>query len=182
MLDILILSFALSMDAFAVSIGLGTKRQSNTKSLALKSAIYFGFFQAIMPFIGYACGIGFKQYVGEYYSFISFILLLFIGIKMIYEACNKNNKETIKNISNKFLLLLAIATSIDAMVAGFTLHLIELNIYVCLSIIGIITFIFSYMGVFIGAKSHAKYEKKAEIFGGTILILIGFKILFENAY
>ena len=96
---------------------------------------------------------------------------------MIYEALNENVEEEITQISNKILLTLAIATSIDAMAAGFTLHLFDLNVYLSLFLIGIITFIMSYIGVYVGQKGGDKYETKAELLGGIVLILIGFKIL-----
>jgi manganese efflux pump family protein len=177
MLEVLILSIALSMDAFAVSIGLGIKNKNNIKILALKAGLFFGIFQALMPFIGYLGGIGLKEYIQGYDSIVAFVLLFIIGAKMIYEALNENVEEEITKISNKILLTLAIATSIDAMAAGFTLHLFNLNIYLSLFIIGITTFIFSILGVYLGEKGGAKYETKAELLGGVVLILIGFKIL-----
>ncbi|WP_324171848.1 manganese efflux pump MntP family protein [Sulfurimonas sp.] len=177
MLEVLILALALSMDAFAVSIGLGVKNKKDIKVLALKAGIFFGIFQAIMPLIGYLGGVGLKEYIGEYDSIIAFVLLMIIGLKMIYEAFGKNTEDTLTIISNKVLLTLAIATSIDAMAAGFTLHLFNLNPIISLILIGITTFIFSILGVYIGSKGGGKYESKAEIFGGIILILIGFKIL-----
>lgn len=177
MFEILILSLALSMDAFAVSIGLGIKENQNIKVLALKVALFFGIFQVFMPFIGYIGGIGLQKYIYGFDKIIAFALLLLIGAKMISEAVNENVEEEITKISNKILLTLAIATSIDAMAAGFTLHLFELNPYISLLIIGISTFIISYIGVYVGSRGGEKYESKAEILGGVVLILIGFKIL-----
>ena len=177
MFEILILAFALSMDAFAVSIGLGIKNKNDIKVLALKAGLFFGVFQALMPFIGYLGGIGLKEYIQGYDKIIAFVLLFIIGAKMIYEALNENVEEEISIISNKVLLTLAIATSIDAMAAGFTLHLFEINVYLSLFIIGAITFAMSYFGVYLGSRGGEKYESKAEILGGIVLILIGFKIL-----
>ncbi|RXJ87505.1 manganese efflux pump MntP family protein [Arcobacter sp. CECT 8985] len=180
MLEVIILAIALSMDAFAVSIGLGIKSNENLKVLALKAGLYFGFFQALMPFIGYFGGVGLKEYIGSFDYWVAFFLLIVIGGKMIYEAYGDNTEEDISKVSNKILLTLAIATSIDAMAAGFSLHLFNLNVYLSLLIIGITTFIFSFIGVMLGSKSMSKYESKAEIFGGIVLIFIGFKILLEN--
>ncbi|MGB5919502.1 manganese efflux pump MntP family protein [Arcobacter sp.] len=180
MLEVLVLSFALSMDAFAVSIGLGIKSNENLKVLALKAGLYFGFFQALMPFIGYLGGVGLKDYIGSFDYLIAFLLLLIIAIKMIMEALGENVEEEITKVSTRILFTLAIATSIDAMAAGFSLHLFNLNIYLSLFIIGIITFIFSFIGVMIGSKGTKKYESKAEIFGGIILVIIAFKILIQN--
>jgi manganese efflux pump family protein len=178
MFEVLILAIALSMDAFAVSIGLGVKNKSNIKILAIKAGIFFGVFQALMPLIGYIGGVGLKEYISGYDIIIAFALLLIIGIKMIYEALQENLKEELNIISNKILLILSIATSIDAMAAGFTLHLFDLNPYISLVIIGIITFIFSIIGVYIGSKGGGeKYGSKAELYGGIILILMGLKIL-----
>jgi len=177
MIEVLFLSLALSMDAFAVSIGLGVKNKTNIKTLAIKAGLFFGIFQALMPLIGYLGGIGLQEYISGYDSIIAFILLVLIGSKMIYESLNENVEDTITMVSNKILLTLAIATSIDAMAAGFTLHLFELNPIISLIIIGLTTFIISIIGVYFGNCGGEKYESKAEILGGVILILIGFKIL-----
>lgn len=177
MFEILILSLALSMDAFAVSIGLGIKENQNIKVLAIKAALFFGVFQAFMPFIGYIGGIGLQEYIYGFDKIIAFALLLLIGAKMIFEAVNENVEEEISQITNKILLTLAIATSLDAMAAGYSLHLFNLNIYLSLFVIGFTTFIISYIGVYVGSRGGEKYESKAEILGGIVLILIGLKIL-----
>ncbi len=177
MLEVLVLAFALSMDAFAVSIGLGIKNKGNIKVLALKAGFFFGIFQALMPFIGYLGGIGLKEYIQGYDSIIAFVLLSLIGVKMIYEAFGENVEDEISLISNKLLLTLAIATSIDAMAAGFSLHLFSLDPFISILLIGVITFLFSILGVYIGSKGGEKYEKKAEVFGGVVLVLIAIKIL-----
>lgn len=177
MLELIILAFALSMDAFAVSIGLGIKNRQNLKFLALKAGLFFGIFQALMPFFGFLGGIGLKDYIQGYDKIIAFVLLAFIGAKMLYEAFSENIEDDISQITNKILLTLAIATSLDAMAAGYSLHLFEVNIYLSLFIIGFTTFIISYFGVFVGSRGGEKYESKAEILGGIVLILIGFKIL-----
>ncbi|MCT7908545.1 manganese efflux pump MntP family protein [Arcobacter lacus] len=177
MLEVLILAIALSMDAFAVSIGLGIKNRACIKETAFKAGLFFGVFQALMPFIGYIGGVGLKKYIEEYDEIIAFILLAAIGVKMIYEAFQEKNEDTISKISNKILFTLAVATSIDAMAAGFTLHLFSLNPYISLILIGFTTFVISYIGVYVGSLGGEKYETKAEILGGVVLILIGFKIL-----
>lgn len=165
------------MDAFAVSIGLGSKNEQETKRLALQAAIYFGIFQAVMPLIGFIGGKGIFGWVEDYAHWIAFFLLLLIGGKMIYESVSPSIEEDIAHISHKMLFILAIATSIDAMAAGFTLTLIEINPFLACAIIGITTFIFSGLGVFIGSKSGTYLESKAELLGGVILILIGFRVL-----
>jgi len=177
MIEVLILAVAQSMDAFAVSIGLGSKHLQRTKSLALMAAIYFGLFQALMPMIGFLGGKGVLGWVEDYAHWIAFFLLMLIGGKMIYESVSEGIEEDIARITHKVMLILAIATSIDAMAAGFTLTLMEVNPFLACGIIGITTFLFSWIGVFVGAKSGTWLESKAELLGGVILILIGFKLL-----
>ena len=177
MIEVLILAVALSMDAFAVSIGLGSKHVKKTRSLAVLAAIYFGLFQALMPLIGFLGGKGVLGWVEGYAHWIAFFLLILIGGKMIYESFSEGIEEDIAQITHKILLILAIATSIDAMAAGFTLTLIEVNPFVACAAIGVTTFLFSWLGVFVGAKSGTYLESKAELLGGIILILIGFKVL-----
>lgn len=163
------------MDAFAVSIGLGSKK--NVPNLALRAGIFFGIFQALMPFIGYVGGKGILGWVEAYTHWIAFGLLALIGAKMIYEGTQEGIEEDIARITNKMLLILAIATSIDAMAAGFSLALLDVNPYVACLVIGVITFAFSVVGVFVGKNSGTWLESKAEIFGGIVLILMGFKFL-----
>lgn len=175
MIEVIILAIALSMDAFAVSIGLGAKK--STPNPALKAGVFFGVFQALMPLIGYLGGKGVLGWIENYSNWIAFGLLLLIGAKMIYEGVQENIEEEISVITNKVMLLLAIATSIDAMAAGFSLTLLDANPYIACLTIGMITFAFSVAGVFVGMKSGTWLESKAEIFGGSVLILMGFKFL-----
>lgn len=175
MIEVFLLAVALSMDAFAVSIGLGAKK--NTPGLALKAGLYFGIFQALMPFIGYLGGKGLLGWIDAYAHWVAFGLLALIGAKMIYEGAQEGIEEEISTITNKLMLFLSIATSIDAMAAGFSLTLLDVNPYIACLIIGATTFAFSFAGVFIGKRSGTWLESKAEIFGGSVLILIGFKIL-----
>jgi putative Mn2+ efflux pump MntP len=176
--EVIVLALALSMDAFAVSIGLGAKNTGQLRSLALKSAIYFGLFQALMPLIGYMGGRGVIGWVESYAPWIAFFLLLLIGGKMIYESMSEGIEEDIAAITHKVMLLLAIATSIDAMAAGFSLTLLGVNPLLACAIIGAVTFVFSGVGVNVGARGGTWLESKAELFGGIVLILIGIKILF----
>lgn len=175
MFEVIVLAIALSMDAFAVSIGLGSK--GNIKGLGLKAGLFFGVFQALMPFIGYLGGKGVLGWVADYSHWIAFALLLLIGGKMVYEGLQEGIEEDIAAITNKMMLLLAVATSIDAMAAGFSLTLLDFNPYLACIIIGVTTFAFSWVGVLIGKRSGTWLESKAEIFGGVVLILIGIKFL-----
>lgn len=175
MFEVIILAVALSMDAFAVSIGLGSR--GNTRGLGLKAGIYFGAFQGLMPFIGYLGGRGVLGWLDAYTHWIAFGLLALIGAKMIYEGLQEGIEEDIKAITHKMMLTLSIATSIDAMAAGFSLPLLNVNAYLACLIIGMTTFAFSWAGVLTGKNSGTWLESRAELFGGTVLILMGIKIL-----
>ena len=179
MIEVLILAVALSMDAFAVSIGLGAKHNSRIMHLSLMSALYFGFFQGVMPLMGYLGGKGVLGWIESYAPWIVFLLLLLIGVKMIYESFSEGIEEDITQITHRVMLILAIATSIDAMAAGFSLTILDVNPLIACLIIGSITFFFSWLGVLIGSKSGTWLESKAEFLGGITLILIGGKILLE---
>jgi len=179
MIEVLVLAVALSMDAFAVSIGLGAKHNSKVLPLGLMSAIYFGLFQGIMPLIGYLGGKGVLSWVASYAQWIAFLLLVLIGAKMLYESFTEGIEEDIVQITHRVMLILAIATSVDAMAAGFSLTLLEVNPFVACIIIGVLTSIFSWLGVLIGAKSGTWLESKAEFFGGVTLILMGLKMLVD---
>lgn len=180
MIEVMILAVALSMDAFAVAIGLGAKGNGNLKSLAIKAGLFFGLFQALMPLVGFLAGIGLESYIKEVDHWIAFILLGAIGGKMIYESFGEEVEEEISVVSNKVLLTLAIATSIDAMAAGFTLNLFALPIWLSIVMIGVVTAFFSVAGVYIGDRGGSFLESKAELLGGSVLILIGTKILLEH--
>ena len=173
---------ALSMDAFAVAICKGLKMQKlNYKQMGL-IAVFFGGFQALMPFIGWALGHSFKNYIENFDHWVAFALLAFIGGKMILESFEC--EEDCGCFSIKELFILAIATSIDAMAAGIAFAIDGIDtlpdILISIVIIGITTFILSALGVFIGHKFGAVYKSKAELAGGIILILIGLKILLEH--
>ncbi|MDR0467536.1 MAG: manganese efflux pump MntP family protein [Campylobacteraceae bacterium] len=181
MFEVFLLAFALSMDAFAVSLCLGAKDSLHTRKTAIIAALYFGIFQAIMPLIGFFIG---KQIVGwfeEYDHWIAFIILFIIGLKMIRDSFKSESCEIApQKISHKALFFLAVATSIDALAAGLTLNFMDLSVYISVVIIGVVTFIMGFFGVLVGKKSGALLEKKAEFIGGFILILIGCKILYEH--
>ena len=179
--ELLLISFGVSVDAFAVSIGGSLCKPLLPRRIqALNAALFFGFFQGFMPLIGYILGVGFHDKVSRVDHWIAFILLGVIGINMLKEATSK--EEECKNDSVKFreMIVLAIATSIDALAVGITMAFLEVNIIFAVLLIGIITFVISTLGVKIGNFFGDKYEKKAELFGGVILLLIGTKILLEH--
>lgn len=179
LLEISFIGIGLAMDAFAVSIckGLSIKKISPKKAIII--GLYFGLFQGIMPVIGFLLGTGFESFVRVVDHWIAFILLSFIGGNMIKDAFN--NDECINDsVKVKEMSLLAIATSIDALAVGITFAFLRVNICVAAVVIAIITFILCIIGVFIGNQFGDKFEKRAKIFGGVILIIIGIKILTEH--
>lgn len=171
------------MDAFAVSICKGLGMSKLNKKQAAVIALYFGGFQALMPLIGWLLGIRFQQYITSVDHWVAFILLAIIGGKMIYEAVKGEEEEIeVKDapLDHKELVVLAIATSIDALAVGITFAFLDTPILPAIAIIGITTFIISAIGVAAGNFFGSKYKNKAEIAGGLILILIGLKILLEH--
>jgi putative Mn2+ efflux pump MntP len=178
--ELLLIAIGLSMDAFSVSIckGLTTKRFS--WRMALLCGLWFGFFQALMPVIGYYLGAQFQELIEAYDHWIAFGLLFLIGANMIREALSKKEESANGDLDVKTMFLLAIATSIDALAVGVSFACIQVKLWSSVLIIGITTFLFSVLGVKIGNVFGSKYEKSAGIIGGIILILIGLKILLEH--
>lgn len=179
-LEMIVIALSLAMDAFAVSIckGLSMKRMRWKNAIVI--ALYFGVFQAIMPVIGYLLGISFTEIVEQIDHFIAFILLLIIGINMIKSSFDDESENRNDKIDVKTMILLALATSIDALAIGVTFAFLNTNIFISSPIIGIVTFILSLIGVKVGNRFGDKFQNKAEIIGGITLILIGLKILLEH--
>lgn len=171
------------MDAFAVSITSGITIRHLRVKHALKIALFFGFFQAIMPVIGWLLGVSVRHAISGFDHWIAFGLLNIIGGKMIYESFKlQPNKEEIDPQNIYVLFLLSIATSIDALAIGLSLSFLKVAIIFPAIIIGIITFLLSFLGVHIGNKVGHFFEKKIEMIGGLVLIGIGFKILIEHLF
>ena len=196
-----VLAFTLSMDAFAVSITNGiAMRQNKSAKIIIVGALSFGFAQGLMPVIGYFAGKVFADYITEIDHWIAFVLLSFIGIKMIYDSVqemksggdetelvctvkemgNKTNPEVVCEISMKTIFLQAIATSIDALAVGVSLALLNVNIAYAAVLIGVITFVVCVIGGAIGSKVGGMFKDKATIVGGIVLIAIGLNILREH--
>lgn len=178
--ELILISIGLAMDAFAVSICKGISLKSMNWKKAGIIGLYFGGFQALMPLIGYLLGTGFESIVTSIDYIIAFVLLVFLGVNMIKEAYSDEEEKTDDDVGFKTMIVLAIATSIDALAVGVTFAFLKVNILIAISLIGIITFIMSIFGAKIGNKFGDKYEKKAMIMGGIILILLGTKILLEH--
>ncbi len=175
----------LSMDAFAVAICKGLSVKKAKINHMLITGLYFGFFQAAMPLIGYFVGKQFSQYIERFDHWIAFVMLGLIGANMIREALSKDDNEEECNTSFGFKAMfpMAIATSIDALAIGVTYALLpDVKIIPAVLFIGITTFLFSFAGVKIGNVFGARFKSKAEIAGGIILILIGVKILLEHLH
>jgi len=182
-IELFLIAVSLSMDAFAVAICKGLNMRKLNYKHTFIIATFFGGFQGLMPLIGWYLGNQFRQYITNFDHWIAFILLAFIGGQMIHESLKKDNEkcDINDNLDIKELFILAIATSIDALAVGITFALIpNTNILTSILLIGIITFVLSVIGVFIGNKFGARFKSKAEFAGGFILILIGAKILFEH--
>ncbi|NTW71041.1 MAG: manganese efflux pump [Eubacteriaceae bacterium] len=170
---------ALSMDAFAVATSCGISNKAKTLILQLKIGIFFGFFQGIMPLLGYLLASFFAEKIRFIDHWIAFVLLAFIGIKMILESKEEERCRAGK-LTNKYLFTLSIATSIDAMATGISFALLNVNIWAVSLIIGVTTFAISFTGARFGQNLGHKFQSGSEIFGGVILILIGGKILLEH--
>lgn len=183
--ELFLIGVGLSMDAFAVSIckGLGMKRLNMGQALVI--GLFFGGFQALMPFIGWALGSQFQDLISPIDHWVAFILLAIIGGKMLVEAIRGGDEESADEPADakldlKELFVLAVATSIDALAVGITFAFLGVNIVEAISIIGATTFVLSVAGVAVGHAFGARYERGATIVGGVVLILIGCKILLEH--
>ena len=183
-IEFLLIGIGLSMDAFAVSICKGLAMRKVNKKQALVIGLFFGGFQALMPFIGWALGIQFQSYITNIDHWIAFVLLVFIGGKMIVEAVKPEEEEAVEvmdpPLDIKEMFLLAIATSIDALAVGVTFAFLDYPIVEAISIIGVTTFVISVGGVYVGNFFGSRYKNKAELAGGLILVLLGVKILLEH--
>ena len=177
--ELFVLAVGLSMDAFAVSICKGLSHGKIKVKHMCIAGIWFGGFQALMPLIGYFLGRLFADMITKYDHWIAFILLLFIGGNMIKETVG-DEEHVDASMDVKGMFILAVATSIDALAVGVTFAFLKVAIVPAVSFIGIVTFVCSAAGVKIGSIFGTKYSKKAELFGGVVLILIGIKILVEG--
>ncbi len=177
-LSLFVIAVGLSMDAFAVSICKGLSLSSMSWKYAVAAGAYFGGFQALMPLAGYLLGVQFQDYITKVDHWIAFGLLALIGLNMIKEARQTCHPDPAFDM--KSMLMLAVATSIDALAVGITFAFLNVGIIGAVLVIGVTTFCFSVAGVQIGNVFGAKYRSKAEIAGGVILILMAVKILLEH--
>ena len=180
LLELFILAVGLSMDAFAVSVCKGLSVGKVRWKHMLICGAYFGAFQALMPLIGYLLGVNFQQMIQSVDHWIAFGLLTLIGANMIREALGKDEEALDASFGVKTMLLLAVATSIDALAVGVTFAFLDVAVVPAVCFIGVVTFALSAAGVKIGSIFGAKWKNRAEFAGGAILILIGLKILIEH--
>jgi len=181
--ELMLIAIGLSMDAFAVSLCKGLNMPRLNWRHGLIIAFFFGAFQAFMPLVGWFLAAQFSNYISNFDHWIAFALLIFVGGKMLLEGLHHSEKEDCgceESLDFKELFLLAIATSIDAMAVGISFAFLDVKILPSILLIGVTTFALSLIGVLIGHRFGAKFENKAEIAGGIILVLIGVKILLEH--
>ncbi|RNL42544.1 manganese efflux pump MntP family protein [Paraeggerthella hongkongensis] len=183
--ELLLVGVGLSMDAFAVSVckGLCMKRLNMRQALVI--ALFFGGFQALMPLIGWALGTQFEQFITPVDHWVAFGLLLIIGAKMLWDSFHGDDDEQLScavdgRLDLRELTMMAVATSIDALAVGITFAFLRVDIVASVVVIGVTTFALSLVGVAVGHRFGARYEKPATVVGGVVLILIGLKILLEH--
>ena len=177
LISVFLIAVALAMDAFSVSLTKGFTQKNLKQSQILYYGLFFGFFQFMMPILGYYCVSTISSIIESFASIIGFVLLLAIGLNMIRESLSGDEDDISDEFSFKEVTLLAIATSIDAFAVGITFALFNDPLFISASIIGVVAFAFSIAGIFIGRKLGDWLGDKFQILGGVILILIGIKIL-----
>lgn len=180
--EIFLTGVGLSMDAFAVSIGKGLSMKKFNKTTALTCGLWFGIFQALMPLVGFMLGFRFQGVIRSIDHWIAFVLLALIGGNMIREAFSEEDDAASDAVDVKTMFILAVATSIDALAVGVTYAFLNVRIAPAVCLIGVTTFVIATCGVAVGHLFGKKYEQRAEIFGGAILIAIGLKILLEHLF
>jgi len=178
----LLIAFGLAMDSFSVSIanGMATKTFKISKTLTI--ALFFGFFQGLMPIFGWLAGESIADYISAFDHWVAFGLLTIIGAKMIYGSITNKPNNFLRAYSIKVILLLSIATSIDALAVGLSFSFLNISIFFPSIIIGVITFFLSFLGIYVGKRFGKILKNRIEILGGLILIIIGLKILLEHIF
>jgi manganese efflux pump family protein len=178
-----LIAIGLAMDAFAVSLGVGTMGRSNTPRSIFRLAFHFGIFQAFMPILGWLAGMTIDTYIRSFDHWIAFLLLSYVGGKMIYEGARGEKEEFHNDPSKgKMLVILAVATSIDALAVGLSLAMIDVPVILPAILIGVVTFSLSLAGLLLGNRLGVKFGQRVEILGGLILIGIGIRILTTHLF
>jgi len=179
-ITLILLAIGLCFDTFAVSVSSGLIRKEIVFWQAVRIAIILAIFQAIMPLIGWLGGISIKNWIEPFDHWIALGILSILGIKMIIESQKDSNEKDIDPLNIKFIISMALATSIDAFAVGISFAIIEVNMLLAVFIIGSVTFIASMLGILFGKKTGSHFGQKMEIIGGLILIIIGIKIVLEH--
>jgi putative Mn2+ efflux pump MntP len=179
-ITLLLVALGLAMDSFSVAIANGLSTKTFKITNALKISAFFGFFQGIMPLIGWVAGVHVADLISDFDHWVAFFLLTFIGSKMIYESIKNKSDKLVSSLSIKVLLMLSIATSIDALAVGLSFFLLKFSIPTLAIATGIITFTLSFFGVYLGGRFGRILKNRVELLGGLILVIIGFKILLEH--
>ena len=185
LLEILVLAVGLSMDSFAVSLTSGVVLKPFTFLRGLKIALFMGVFQGAMALLGWWLGVGFKNYIEAFDHWIAFSVLLFLGGKMIYEGCRKAEEDAPAGFDpadTKTLVGLSVATSIDALMIGVSFAFLDVEMLMSSTVIAVVTFLFSWVALYIGKWFGSHLQRGAEIVGGSILVLIGVKVLIEHLF
>lgn len=178
--ELFLIAVGLSMDAFAVSVCKGLSAGRVRVSHALTAGIWFGGFQALMPFLGWLLGSRFQSFITSIDHWIAFLLLGLIGANMVRESRSQEEEEVGASFAPRAMLPLAVATSIDALTVGITFAFLQVNIYWAIALIGVTTFVLSAIGVKAGGIVGERGKSRAELAGGIVLILMGCKILVEH--
>ena len=179
-ITIILIALSLAMDSFSVSIAMGMANKTFKIYKALTVGLFFGFFQALMPIFGWLAGQSISEYVYSFDHWIAFAVLTLIGVKMIYESITDKPNSFLEAFSIKLILILSLATSIDALAVGFSFYFLDISIFIPSIIIGIVAFLMSFLGVYIGKRFGKILKNRIEILGSLILIIIGLKILIEH--
>jgi len=179
-LTLFLLAIGLCFDTFAVSVSCGLTLNRIVFLKATRFALVMAFFQGLNPFIGWFAGNGIVKYIRDYDHWIAFILLFIIGVRMIFDSLKKVEKRNFNPTRFSTMVVLALATSIDALVVGVSLAFTNVNIYWACFIIASVTFVASMFGILFGKKTGERFSKKLEVAGGLVLILIGVKILLDH--
>ena len=178
--ELIVVAVGVSMDAFAVSVCKGLSVRKLRPRHAFSVSVWFGGFQALMPLTGYFLGVSFADMVSDFDHWIAFVLLSIIGGNMLKEAFGNEECEVDPDFSFKTMLIMAVATSVDALAVGVSFAFLKVDIWSAVLLIGVTTAAFSGVGVVVGNMFGARYKSKAELAGGIILVLIGLKILVEH--
>lgn len=181
-LELLIIAVGLSMDAFAVSIAKGLSVPKVLPQHSLCVGCWFGGFQALMPLVGFFLGVTFSRFVTSVDHWIAFFLLGLIGLNMIRESFSREKVSPDPDFSPRTMLIMAIATSIDALAVGISFAVLAVDIWSAVVIIGVVTFLFSILGLKIGNIFGCRFKSRAEFLGGAVLLLLGIKILVEHTF